>query len=248
MAVLDTNWRTLYRVAAGAALLVVATLPVAIVVYLLWPTPATVIDFFALLQANRLAGLVDLDLPLVLDQLLTIPIALALYVALRERNQSLMALATVGTIVGAVLIVVSHEATFSMAALSDQYAAATTDVERAVVLAAGQTLLAMFTGTAFSIGYVLAGLSGLVASWVMLGSRSFGRTTAYAGIALYALMVIPPTVGTVGLVMSFASLAPLAVWLVLIAWHFFELSRSSEQVKLPLSHEVGLGAAEASSP
>lgn len=231
----QANWRTLYRVASVAAVVILASLPVAVLAYVVAPTPSTVLGFFALLQSNRFVGVLDLDLSLMLDQLIMIPIALALYVALRERNQSLMALATVGTIVGAVLIVVSREATFSMVALSDQYSASTSDTERATILAAGQTLLATFNGTAFSVGYVLGGLSGLVVSWVMLGSPVFSRATAWVGMAMYALMLVPPTVGMWGVVLSLLSLIPLAVWLALIAWQFFELSRVSTPVQVGLS-------------
>src|SRR5690349_24419926 len=87
--------RPLHRVAAFAALLSAVLIPVQVAVFLVWPPPldGTAVDWFTLLREHRLAGLVDLDLLLVVDNVLLIPILLALYVALRRAYPSLMLLA-----------------------------------------------------------------------------------------------------------------------------------------------------------
>jgi hypothetical protein len=51
--------------AAAAAAVAVLLVPVQIVVFTLYPFPDTVSGWFSLLQGTRLAGLVDLDLLLV---------------------------------------------------------------------------------------------------------------------------------------------------------------------------------------
>jgi hypothetical protein len=43
------------------------------------------------------------------------------------------------------------------------------------------------------------------------------------GIILKAIMLVPPTVGTSGLILSFLSLVPMAIWLILIARGLFQL-------------------------
>jgi hypothetical protein len=73
------------------------------------------------------------------------------------------------------------------------------------------------------VGYVLGGIAGLIVTLVMLHSAVFSKATAYVGIVLFALMVVPPTVGPIGLLLSFLSLVPLAIWYVLIARGLFQL-------------------------
>jgi len=202
----------------------VATLPVALAVFFIWPPPTAIADWFAYLQSNRLVGVINLDLVLLIDQVLFVPIILALYVTLRRVDESLVLLGTVGGLIGAVLLMVSREATFSLLSLSDQYAMAADDAQRAVTLAAGQTLLTAFNGTSFSVGYALVGLSGLLITSVMLRSSAFSKATARWGIATYALAVLPPTIGPVGLVLSLVSLVPLVPFLLLLARRFFQLA------------------------
>ncbi len=218
------TWRSLYRIAAVAAVLIVASLPVALYTFVAWPPPTSIADWFSFLQTNRVAAVINLDLVLLVDQILFVPIILALYVTLRRDNQSLMLLGTVGALIGAVLLLVSREATFTLPMLSDQYAVATSDAERLVMLAAGQTLLSSFNGTAFSIGYAVIGLAGLLVTSVMLRGRAFSRTTAYCGIATYALGVVPPTIGTVGVWLSLASLVPLVPFEILLARRFWQFA------------------------
>jgi hypothetical protein len=218
------TWHSLYLIAGAAALAVVASLPVALYVFVAWPPPTSIADWFTFLQGNKLAAVVDLDLAMLIDQVLFVPIILALYVALRRVNEPLVLLGTAGGLIGGVLVIVSREATLALPMLSDQYAAATTEVQRSILLAAGQTLLTTFNGTAFSIGYVLIGLSGLLITGVMLRGSTFSKATACSGVAMYALGVIPPTIGTVGVVLSLMSLAPLVPFQILLARRFFQLA------------------------
>src|SRR6266498_1543068 len=88
----DRRWTALYRAGAAAALLSALFIPIQIVVFLVWPPPldGTAVDWFTLLHNHRLAGLIDLDLLLVADNVLLIPILLALYVVLRREHESVM--------------------------------------------------------------------------------------------------------------------------------------------------------------
>ena len=45
----------------------------------------------------------------------------------------------------------------------------------------------------------------------------FRRWTAYVGIGMYAMNLVPATAGTLGFVISLVTLPPLALWLVLVA-------------------------------
>lgn len=61
---------------------------------------------------------------------------------------------------------------------------------------------------------------------VMLRSGVFSRATAYVGLATGALIVIPATVGTLGLILSLLSLIPTAAWFILVALRLFQLGRA----------------------
>jgi hypothetical protein len=217
----DPKWEPLYKTAGVAALIVAVLIPVQIVIFLGWPPPNSIAGYFTLFQNNRLLGLLDLDLLMIFDEMLMVPVLLALYIALRRASPSAMLLATTIGLIGVVLYFVSREATFTMPALSDQYAAATTEAQKSIYLATGQTMLAIFDGTAFDMYYLLGAVSSLIASVVMLRSKLFSNATAYAGLVTSVLMLIPPTVGMIGLILSLLSLVPTIVWLILIARRFF---------------------------
>lgn len=96
-------WKDLYKIAAFAAVMIVISIPVQIFIFVVNPPPNTVEDYFIQFQNNDLLGLLSLDLLLMIDYVLMIPIFLAIYVILKKTNQSL---ATIGTIMAFVGIIV----------------------------------------------------------------------------------------------------------------------------------------------
>jgi hypothetical protein len=92
-------------------------------------------------------------------------------------------------------------------------------------LAAGQTMLAIFEGTAFYVSYVLLAVAGIMISSVMLRSSIFSKVTAYAGLVGNAIG-LGYFVPTRGLLLSLLSVPVLWIWYILIARRFFQLSSS----------------------
>jgi hypothetical protein len=84
-------------------------------------------------------------------------------------------------------------------------------------------LLTVYNGTAFSVGYFLSGLAMLLVSAVMLRSTVFSRVTGVAGVLAGITGLVPASFGTLGFVLSFTSLLPLLVWLLLIGRRFLQL-------------------------
>jgi len=113
-------------------------------------------------------------------------------------------------------------AAFEMLLLSNQYAAAT-EAQKFILIAAGQVMLATYQGTAFDFGYILEGVALLIATVVMSRSTLFSKKTAYIGILVGVMSLVPPTAGTIGLLFSLGSLAPLEIWDILIARRLFQL-------------------------
>ena len=219
----DSTWKNLYRVGGVAALLMFVLTLVQSFIFITNPPPSTVIDYFALFQKSQILGLLDLDLLLIVINILLILIYLALYVALSRFNKSYTTIAFVIGLIGTTLFFASREATFGMLSLSNQYAVAGTDAEKALLLAAGQTLLTIYNGTAFDLSYIFGGVVILIFSVIMLQSNIFGKATAYVGIVMGVLMLVPPTAGTIGLLLSLISLIPTLVWLIPIARRLFQM-------------------------
>ncbi|HXZ05248.1 MAG TPA: DUF4386 family protein [Ktedonobacteraceae bacterium] len=227
-------WKPLYRIGGTAASTIVGIMVIQIIVFIAWPPPGTVLGYFTLFHKNWLLGLLSLDLLYIVDNVLVIPLYLALYAALRRASPSFMAIALAFGLVGIAAYFASNTA-FEMLSLSNQYAAATTTMQRVQFLAAGQAMLATYQGTAFNVYYILGAIATLIISVVMMRSSIFGKVTAYAGIAAGALMLIPSTAGTIGLFFAFCSLVPTAVWLILTAQRLLQLSQGGlkEEKKLP---------------
>lgn len=219
----EDSWKPLYRAAGVAALLSIVFTFLAVIVFIVNPPPTTITAWFDLFQRNGLLGLVDLDLLMLATYVLMGMIYVALYGALRRGHAPVMALATLCGLVSIGTYIASNTS-FNLLVLSGQYAAATTEAQRAAIRAAGQAMLAIWQGTAYDVSYVLGGVATLLVVAVMLRSHIFGRTTAYVGLVMGVLMLVPATAGTIGLYMSLVSLVPTVIWLALLARRFFQLT------------------------
>jgi hypothetical protein len=222
----DSRWRWLYKIGGAAALFSVVIIPIQLIIFIVWGQPETALSWFNLFQDNKLAGLLAFEILFVVNAVAEIATTLALYVALRRVNESLIAIATVLALVEAVAFIVARPA-LEMLYLSDQHAAATTEAQRATLLAAGEAMLATFHGTAFHVGINLFSIYYLIVSIVMLRSNIFGSVIAYTGIVAAILnwgLYVP---GGIGLFLFTLSVIPfLAIWLVLVGRRLFLLGRS----------------------
>jgi fumarate reductase subunit D len=224
----ESAWRTLYRAGGLAALGVVALVPIQMVVFVVWPPPTTVLGWFSRFQDNGLIGLLDMDLLMLADYILFALLFLALFVTLRRTSASIAAIAVTLELVAIATYFASTTA-FEMLSASGQYAAASSDTERTIALAAGQVLLLTWQGTAFSASYVIAGMAQLLIAIAMLRGGPFGRITAYAGILAGVLTLVPPTIGTLGLILSLVSLLPMWAFLILAGRRLLLLSSDGKE-------------------
>ena len=79
------------------------------------------------------------------------------------------------------------------------------------------------------MNYILGAVATLIMSVVMLRSTIFSKATAYLGIATGVLMIVPPTVGTIGVYISLLSLLPLVIWYILVARRLLQLARGASK-------------------
>jgi hypothetical protein len=241
----DPAWRRIYGLGGAAAIATVAIVLIQVPILIAYPIPTTIFGHFAQLHDTKLIGLIDLDLLFLVGQLLAVLVFVALFAALRQVNRLGMTVA-LGLALGGILLYLAVNPTFSLLYLSDQYAAATTDVQRASFLTAGEALWANYQGAAFGVAFILSGIATLVIAWVMLGSAIFTKWTAYVGFVVGATMLLPPlpTLGTVALVASYVSLAPLVVWDLLVGWRLLHLARRTADAGVtgPVSGSASLAA------
>lgn len=220
----DARWKDLYRIGYLACFGMVVAIVLAVIIYLIWPYQpgyASVTNIFTTLQTDRLAGLMSLEISSLIVMSIMILEMLALYVALKSVNESYALIALAAGLMGAVLWL-SARPLVEMVYLSDQYAAATSDLARTQYLAAGEAVHALFNGTNWMFSTFLLGVSGAISALLMLRSGFFGRTTAYIGIASVILSfgVFIPQVGPM---LSLLATIASVIWYSLIARDFYRL-------------------------
>jgi hypothetical protein len=218
----DGRWRSLYRIGAVAAAISVVVIPFTIVAFFLWPLwPENIL---AVIQADWLSGLMGLDFGYLLSNVFAIPFFLVLYVTLKEVDEGWALIALSLGLLGLVCLVPARPIP-ELFALSDRYAVATTDAERAIYLAAGETMLTHFHGMAYHAHYILGSASLLISSVLMLRSDTFSKATAYVGIVTN-LVVFGLYAPQVGVYFSMLSVVGYVIWYILIARRLFQLGWS----------------------
>jgi hypothetical protein len=244
-ATVDPGWKRLYRVGGAAALMAGVlfrrNLAAEIALFGAQEPPDTVTGWFTLLQTNRLLGLAYLNLFDLVNYALVALMLLALYVVLRRGNKSAMAIAVASGCLGIGVYFASNTA-LSMLSLSDQYAAATTEAQRAPLLAAGHALVALnrfsspdaHPGSGGYISLLLIAAAGLIISLVMRRSAVFNRATAWVGtlaggldlIYCSAYVFVPMGGGKV-LALGLVPAAGLLwmIWHISVGWRLYRLGR-----------------------
>lgn len=234
----DSRWQGLYKLGGVTAQMIAIFLLGEIAVYAILPRPGTAVEYFALFRDNWLAGLLYLDLLGMISYLLFVPTILALYMTLRRTSETVMLVATALFFVGIIDFFATNTA-FPFLSLSSQYAAATTDAERAIFLAAGQAMVALFNENAFLQSYVMVSAAWTMISGVMLRSNIFSRITAYIGIlagtagilAVVLEHILDKDALFVAISLYFAAIVFLLVWVVLAGRRLYHLHTISAAIR-----------------
>jgi len=230
----ESGWKSLYKIGGVTALIsVVVVLAEIAITFLPGVASAsqktvTIIDWFTLFQNNWLLGLRNLGLLNLIGAALLAPTFLAIYSVLRRDNEAYGALGAILFFLGMAVYLAGSRA-FPMLSLSGQYASATTDAQRSLLIAAGQTMLAEGQSRA---GIPLIEFASLVISVIMLRGKVFGKATAYTGILGNVLLMVVEAVLTIirtlpNLWMVIASGGGLLVmtWYLLVGRRLLQLGR-----------------------
>lgn len=233
----SSAWAGIYRAGAAAALLVVLAGLLDISIMFLpntgfTPGERTVVDWFAAYHSQPLLALRDMGILNILTTSSTVLVFFALLGAHRRANPVLAALALLVLCIGTTVYIANNMA-LPMLSLSRQYAAATSEPQKALLVSAGQVLMAQEDiGAGSFIGFFIPEIAGVLMALVMLRGRVFSRWAAWAGLLgksfLIAFNVTAAFIpGYYDLALIFSMLGgPLClVWFILIALRLFKAPR-----------------------
>lgn len=222
--------KRLYQAGAVAAIIFGLAYLVIIALYVPVGRPTGAEAWLSSMAGNtaRWWAIIALD---VLTDLLLVPIALSLYVALQTlgKNMMLLAIAFVGLFV-VLDLALTWTNYASLMALSSSYAAAADDTQRSLFVTAaiypasvvGSNLLFVYNSFTLAVGILLAGL-------VML-QGVFGKSTAYVGLLTGILGIVAVassffSSSLSGVTIILASLLTM-FWIFWVGFGLYKLSRS----------------------
>lgn len=127
----------------------------------------------------------------VLTDFLFVPVALSLYLALKQINRGAMLLATACVGLFVVLdLAVTWTSYASLITLSGHYAAATNDAQRAVVVAAANYPSAVLESSLLGVYAILVPAVGILTTSLVMLKGIFSKTTAYLGLGAGVLGIV----------------------------------------------------------
>jgi hypothetical protein len=201
------------------------------------PYPSNTAGWYRLIQRSKLLGLWYLNALDILSFALLGIMFLALYRALRRISPAWMLMALYAALLGVVVFIVPRVLHLSLLPLSDLHAAATTDAQKAIYLAAGEALSQVSTATPQTLGFLFMAVAGLIISGVSLRGPALDEPVPLSIAAGYVGIV-----GFVAALTNFGSrlLAPTVAetlmpingllwfaWWILASVSLFRLARRS---------------------
>jgi len=230
----NIQWKPLYLAGAIAPLIALATYVIEVIGVILVgdPYPTSSLEWFTLFADNKLLGLLALNVFDVVSIALLGIMFLALYMALRRGNESIGLIAAFFALLGIAVFVASRaDMGSTMLKLSDEYAAATSQIQKDQLLAVGQALAALVRATIDTMGYFFVATASLLISILMLRGETFIKATAYVGMLGFVVTLV----GRIGLIIDSSlseMLLPVGgliwlIWWVLVSRGLFRLARES---------------------
>ena len=214
-----TRWRGVLATAAAGAILTAVFVPLQVALFVAFPPPASrsVGAWFDLFNGSPILGLLSLDLLMMVEQVLAVPVILALFLLVYRTASSAALLGAAAWLMGAVLFLGSNTG-FEMLALARGYAGAA-PADQAAYLASGQGMLASYwdMGTSFVFGYVLSAVGGILLGASLVRAGALGRAAGW-------LLVVANVIGLgiflpgVGIAVSLFSVLLLWAWYLRIGW------------------------------
>jgi hypothetical protein len=187
------------------------------------------------LQRELVFRTFSFDFIYILNNVIMIFIYLSLAVCLFQEKPAFSLTAFILGIVGVACYFPTNPA-FEMLSLSQSYWSVLPEAH-AQYLAAGETLLACYKGTAFDVYYVLNALSLLLFSAAIYKSPRFNKSIGSWGLASGILMIVPSSAGIIGMAFSLLSLVPWVVFLFMLSGKLYKLAKNTPNAIKTAFHE-----------
>lgn len=127
------QWKTLYKIAGFAVIVMLIIIPAQIAVFITTPIPASIESWFSLFNSNWLLGLIHQDMLYIINNIIVSVMYLAFYIALRPNNKSIMTIAILLGLLGISAYFASNKS-FELLNISNQYYVATSEVQKSMFL------------------------------------------------------------------------------------------------------------------
>jgi len=111
--------------------------------------------------------------------------------------------------------------------ISGKYFESTSEMQKLSFIAAGELLLSVYKGSAYFIYYILNGLSIILLFKSFYRIDLFSKKTVRAGIFSGILMLVPATVGVIGMTMSLLSLIP---WIITCLFLISDINKNARNL------------------
>lgn len=224
-----TNFQPLYRIAQFLTLAMLIIIPLQIIIFVISPPPDTVKGFFDLYHQNPFLGLLSLDFLYLFNNAILVIIYLALFLLLYREKPVTVLIAFILGLIGIVCYFPSNP-TFEMLTLSNQYFQALPE-QQTIYLAAGEAVMAGYTGTSFDVYYVLSTICLLLFAYTIIKSTQFKKSVGFWGLASGLFMIIPSSAGMLGMIFSLLSLIPWVVFIMLLMLKFKKLADDTQNAE-----------------
>jgi hypothetical protein len=189
------QWKNIYLIGGIATVFVLCGIIIDMVVGSITggdisSLPHTAIERFYQFKENYLLGLYNLDLLNIINQIILIPSIFAIYAVHRKTENASALLAMILFLVGTTIFVTSNTA-LTMLDLSHKYFSATSDIQKNLIAAAGEAMLAKGEHGSLGvfIGFTLPTLANFIMALTMLKGKIFSKVTAYCGLFGNTLML-----------------------------------------------------------
>ncbi len=232
------SWKWIYKFGAVAALIAMSANLADIILgfggteMVTYGTKSTV-EWFAIYQASWFRGVYALGILNIVYMVAMLPVYFALFGAHFEK-QALAAALTLIIFLTAMSMYISNNTAIPLLVLSGKYSLAATDLQRTILIAAGEAVLSRgedFTAGAF-IPLFLSGLAAIGISIIMLRGGIFGKVNAWIGLVGFTFLSLFTIIATfIPTLYSFAfyflgSIGGLLAlsWFAMVARRFFQLA------------------------
>lgn len=225
----DPDGRWLYRAGGISALSLGIAYIVIIALYVPMGAPPSGVEArLAYLAGNTTAWWAILGLS-VLTDVLFVPVALSLYVALKEVNRNVILLATACVALFIILdLTITWTNYAALIPLSSEYAHAESEAQKAAVItAAAYPCIVLESSLLFLYNTLVLAVGILMTGFVMLNGI-FGKSIAYLGVATGFLGVVsvvgPFFVSALRVAIIFTSVLT-TIWVLFVGYRLYTLGR-----------------------